>query len=105
MYIYNITTNVDESIHDSWFQWMQEHHIPNIIKVGNFNKALMTQVLIKEEMGGITYSVQFTVNTKEILEKYLQIEEQNLLNEGQKLFGNKMGSFTTVMKVVDEFKQ
>ena len=105
MYIYNITSNIDESIHDSWFEWMQEHQIPRIIKIGKFDRALMTQVLIKEEMGGITYSIQFKVKTKEILEKYFIEEEQNLLNEGQKLFGEKMGAFTTVMKVVKEFNK
>ena len=105
MYIYNITTNIDESIHDSWIDWMKEHHIPKILKIGKFDKALMTQVLVKEEMGGITYSIQFTGDSKEILQKYFENEEQKLLNEGQKLYGNKMGAFTTVMKIVKEFKK
>ncbi|MCF6297056.1 MAG: DUF4286 family protein [Flavobacteriaceae bacterium] len=105
MYIYNITTNVDESIHDAWFKWMEETHILNVLAAGKFSKALMTQVLVREEMGGFTYSVQYTIESKEKLEKYLLEKEQELQNEGFKLFGDKHGSFSTVMKIVDEFKQ
>lgn len=104
MYIYNITVNIDESIHDDWLQWMEEKHIHKIMARGNFTKALMTQVLVREEMGGLTYSIQFNAESKSQLEKYFMEEEQKLLNEGQKLFGNKLGSFTTVMKKVGEFE-
>jgi hypothetical protein len=84
---------------------MKETHIPKVISIGNFCKALMTQVLIKEEMGGFTYSVQYTTDSKELLEKYFFEEDQKLQNEGRKLFDNKFGSFTTVMKIVKEFEK
>lgn len=105
MYIYNVTTNVDESIHDSWIKWMEETHIPKVIASGNFTKALMTQVLVKEEMGGITYSIQYSSPSKENLEKFFNEEDQKLQNEGRKKFDSKFGSFTTVMKIVKEYKK
>ena len=104
MYIYNITTNVDESIHKEWLDWMEGTHIPDILATGNFYKALMTEVMVKEEMGGITYSVQFTSKSKEKLEKYLLQEDQKMQDEVMRLFGNKFGTFTTVMKIVKEMK-
>ena len=105
MYIYNVTTNLDESIHSEWLNWMKEIHMPKVISAGNFIKGLMTQVLVKEEMGGYTYSVQYTCNSKELLEKYFLEEDQKLQNEGRKKFDNKFGSFTTIMKVVAEIKK
>lgn len=104
MYIYNITTNVDESIHKEWVDWMEGTHIPDILATGNFYKALMTEVMVKEEMGGITYSVQFTSKSREKLEKYLLNEDQKMQDEVMRLFGNKFGTFTTVMKIVKEMK-
>lgn len=104
MYIYNITTNVDESIHKEWLDWMEGTHIPDILATGNFYKALMTEVMVKEEMGGITYSVQFTSKSREKLEKYLLNEDQKMQDEVMRLFGNKFGTFTTVMKIVKEMK-
>lgn len=100
MYIYNITTNVDESIHKEWLEWMKGTHIPDILATGKFYKALMTEVMVKEELGGTTYSVQFTCDTKEKLEKYFLEDDQKMQSEGMKLFENKFGDFTTIMKVV-----
>jgi len=104
MYIYNITTNVDPSIHEEWLDWMKETHIPDMLSTGCFYKSLMTEVMVKEEMGGITYSVQFTSKSKENLQKYLHNNDQEMQGKMKKLFGNKFGTFTTVMKIVREMK-
>ena len=34
MYIYNVTTNIDESVHDEWLHWMKEIHIPDVLATG-----------------------------------------------------------------------
>ena len=104
MHIYNITTNVDESIHKEWLAWMEGTHIPDILATGNFYKALMTEVMVKEELGGITYSVQFTCESKEKLEKYLLKDDQKMQGEMIRLFGNKFGTFTTVMKIIKKIR-
>jgi uncharacterized protein DUF4286 len=103
MYIYNVTINIDESVCDKWLNWMKDVHIPEMLKTGKFSKALMSQVLINEEMGGVTYSVQFTCDSKETLEKYYLEDAQKLRGEGHKLFKNKFGAFRTEMKVIKEF--
>lgn len=103
MIIYNVTINVDESIHDEWFNWMQEIHIPEVLSTGKFIKALMSQVLVKEDLGGITYSIQYTSDSKEALVKYYQEDAQRLRDVVFKKFGNKFGAFRTEMKIVREF--
>lgn len=103
MIIYNVTINVDESIHDRWMQWMTEKHIPEMLKTGKFTKALMSQVLVEEDLGGITYSVQFTCESRAILEAYYQNDAEEMRREGFELFGNKFGAFRTELKVVREF--
>ncbi len=103
MYIYNVTINIDESVHDQWLEWMQEKHIPDVLKTGKFSKALMTQVLVNEDMGGVTYSVQYTCDSKETLEKYYSEDAQKLREDGNNLFANKFGAFRTEMKIIKEF--
>lgn len=103
MIIYNVTINVDESIHEEWINWMQETHIPEVLSTGKFTKALMSQVLVKEDLGGITYSVQYTCDSKDALMKYYQEDAQRLRDEVFKKFGNKFGAFRTEMKIVREF--
>ena len=103
MYIYNITINIDESIKSTWLKWMQAKHIPEILATGKFSKALMSQVLINEGLGGITYSVQFTCKSKELLDKYYLEDADKLRQESFRLFGDKFGSFRTEMKIIKEF--
>ena len=59
MIIYNVTVNIEESIADEWKNWMINTHIPEVMDTQLFIKATMTKVLVNEEMGGITYSIQY----------------------------------------------
>ena len=102
MYIYNVTTNIDESVHDEWLKWMQETHIPDVLATGRFLNAKMSKVLVEEEMGGITYSVQFTTIDKATLQKYYNEDAPRLREETQKRFANKFVAFRTELEVVSE---
>ena len=102
MIIYNVTTNIDESVHDKWLHWMQEKHIPEILATGKFSSARLTKVLIVEEMGGTTYSVQFTTDSKETLEKYYTQDAPKLRQESMQLFGDKMVTFRTELELISD---
>jgi len=102
MYIYNVTTNVDEYIHDKWLNWMKVEHIPKMLATEKFTKAKMSQVMIEEEMGGVTYAVQYTTDSLDTLEEYYTHFAENLMNEGTKLFGTKIVIFTTELQVIAE---
>lgn len=103
MYIYNVTSNIDESIHDDWLKWMREDHIPQMLATGKFSTAKMCKVLVEEEMGGLTYSVQYTTTSKEVLEQYYKEDAPRLRQEGLKLFADKMLAFRTELEVVNEY--
>ena len=101
MFIYNVTINIDTSIHDSWLNWMNEEHIPAMLATGKFGSALMTRVLVDEEMGGLTYSVQYKTDSKETLEKYYT-EDADTLREQGKAFEGKFVAFRTELQIVSE---
>lgn len=102
MYIYNVTTNIDESIHEQWLSWMQKKHIPQMMATGKFTNAKMCRVLIEEEMGGFTYSVQYATTSKETLQKYYEEDAPKLRQEGLNLFADKMLAFRTELEIVSE---
>ncbi|MBT8256742.1 MAG: DUF4286 family protein [Bacteroidia bacterium] len=101
MYIYNVTINIDESIHDEWLQWMQDEHIPAMLNTGKFTNALMTRVQVQEEMGGITYSVQYRTDSKDTLERYYA-ENADDLRAQSKPFEGKFVAFRTELEVISE---
>ena len=102
MIIYNVTINIHESVHDQWFSWMQKKHIADVLATGKFSSARMVKVLIEEEMGGVTYSIQFTTDSKETLQKYYEEDAPRLREEGLQLFGDKMLAFRTELELISE---
>jgi hypothetical protein len=102
MYIYNVTTNIEESVHDEWLKWMKEKHIPDMLSTGKFNYAKMSQVIIEEEMGGTTYSVQYSTDSLETLQVYYKEDAVRLRDEAFKLFKGKFVTFKTELKVISE---
>lgn len=102
MIIYNVTINIDESVHDQWLQWMRNKHIDDVLSTGLFTSARMVKVLIDEEMGGQTYSVQYFTDSRQKLEDYYKNHASRLRNEGLSLFADKMVAFRTELEVMSE---
>jgi len=102
MFIYNVTSNIDESIQHEWLKWMKEKHIPDMLNTGKFTKAKMCQVLVNEEMGGVTYSVQYTTDSIETLHQYYKEDASKLRDETMQLFKDKFVAFRTELKVISE---
>ncbi len=101
MHIYNVTINIEEDIHDRWLQWMEEEHIPDMLATGKFTAAKMCRVLVEEEMGGLTYAVQYTTDSKETLEKYYR-EDAERLRAQSNPFEGKFVAFRTELHIISE---
>jgi len=103
MYIYNVTVNIAEEVEKQWLDWMRKTHIPEMLNTGKFYKAKLVKVLIKEDLGGITYSVQYTAKSRELLEEYYQEYAAGLRKKVMQLFSNKFVDFRTELQVIEEF--
>lgn len=104
MILYNVTINIDDSVHDKWLAWITEKHIPEMLNTGKFSEARLVKVLVDEEMGGTTYSVQYTTESKAMLERYYKEDAPGMRQEGLQLFADKMVAFRTELEVIKEFK-
>lgn len=102
MILYNVTINIQESVHDQWMHWMQTKHIADVLATGKFSAARLVKVLVEEEMGGTTYSIQYTTDSKETLERYYTEDAPRLREEGLQLFGDKMLAFRTELELISE---
>ena len=102
MIIYNVTLNIEESIHNEWLIWIKTH-IPQVLATGKFVEARLTRVLIEEEMGGVTYSIQYKAKNRRDLEDYYTNYADKLRQDGLKKFAGKMLAFRTELELIDEF--
>ena len=103
MYIYNVTINIETPVEQDWLRWMQEKHIPAMLATGKFYEAKLCQVIVQEEQG-VTYSIQYTTESKETLEKYYAENAEQLRKEGHSLFGDKFVAFRTELKVINHVR-
>ena len=102
MIIYNVTVNIDNTVHQEWLSWIKDH-IPQVLATGKFTEAKLTKVLVQEEMGGPTYSIQFKAHNREALDSYYKEDAERLRQDGLKRFADKMLSFRTELEVIDEY--
>ena len=102
MLIYNVTINIDDSVHDDWLNWMRDRHIPDMLATGKFSHAKMTKVLVDEEMGGTSYSIQYTTKDRNTLDAYYKEDAERLRKDGMKLFADKFVAFRTELEVISQ---
>lgn len=103
MILYNVTINIHESVHDKWMSWIKEQYIPGLLNTGKFHKARMVKVLVEEEMGGTTYSVQFETPNKETLDRFYKEDFDHFESQARTLFGELMLTFKTELELISEF--
>ncbi|MDG3582467.1 DUF4286 family protein [Galbibacter pacificus] len=102
MYIYNVTVNIEEQVHNEWLDWMQKELIPDMLATGKFTSAKIIKVLVEEEMGGITYSVQYFTKDRETLQRYYIEDAQDLRNKALQKFADKFVAYRTELEIVSE---
>lgn len=102
MYIYNVTINIDGSVHDEWLHWLQNTHVPDMLATQKFLGARIVKVLVEEEMGGTTYSIQYFTQNKEMLQRYYDEDADRLRQESQRKFGGKFVAFRTELELISD---
>lgn len=73
-----------------------------MLGTGKFTSAKICKVLVEEELGGTTYSIQYTVQDRPSLQRYYEEDAERLRAEGQKYFPNKFVAFRTELEVINE---
>jgi len=102
MIIYNVTINVEDSIHYDWLFWIKPH-IKEVLATGKFVSAKMSKILVEEEIDGTSYSIQYIAKNNEDLQAYYAEDAPRLRESGIAKFGSKMLAFRTELQIIEEF--
>ncbi len=100
MILYNVTVNIDPTVHDDWVQWMKTKHIPDVLATGMFTENRFLRVLNTEEGEGFTYSVQYAAPTMEHYERYRAEFASALQAEHTARYQNRFVAFRTLLEWV-----
>lgn len=102
MIIYNVTINIDDSVHDDWTVYMTEVHIKDVMNTGLFKEARFSRILAEEE-GGKSYSVQYLCESMEKLDEYQAQHAPKLQEEHTQKFAGRFVAFRTLLRVDKTF--
>lgn len=100
MIIYSVTVKIDLSVHDEWFSWMKNNHIPDVIATKKFIDYRMFKILVDNESDGITYNIQYSAKTMTDYFDYLNNDAEALQVEHGAKYKDKFVAFRTLLKEV-----
>lgn len=100
MILYNVTTNIEPSIHGEWLNWMLNSHIPDVMTTGMFLEYHMLKVISDDESGGFTYSVQYLCASMEKYQQYEDIYAPALRADYLSRYKDSSVSFRTILEVI-----
>lgn len=104
MILYNVTVNIDETVHDDWLKWMKEVHIPDVMATGLFLESRIARIHAEEE-GGLSYAISYLCESKAVLEQYNTLFAPKLQREHALRYNGRFAAFRTILEVVGEFKK
>jgi hypothetical protein len=97
MIIYNVTVNIDHSVHDEWLQWMKEKHIPDVVATGCFLEGNIFRVLVEEDQG-TSYSIQYRSKSMDEINRYMKEFAPALQKEHTEKYKDKFVAFRTLLE-------
>ncbi|CAN5389117.1 DUF4286 family protein [soil metagenome] len=101
MIIYNVTVNIEESVHEEWLAWMKNFHVPEVMRSGKFTSSSILRVIGDEDSGGKTYCIQYSCNSMSDFKTYEHEHAQALRAEHTAKFKDKFVAFRTLLETVD----
>jgi hypothetical protein len=100
MILYNVTVNVDTDTHEEWLSWMQRVHIPKVLATGFFVEHKMLKLLTEVENNGVTYSVQYFLESMDAYDEYASNYSPTLQKEHSLRYEGKYVAFRTILEVL-----
>lgn len=100
MILYNVTVNIDSAVHDEWLTWMKEQHIPAVMQTGCFLSNNIYRLLTTEEGEGYTYSIQYTCDSMQSLQRYMEHFAPDLQKEHAERYKDKFVAFRSLLEKI-----
>lgn len=102
MIIYNITMQVEWSIHDEWLEWLLEEQIKSVLDTGLFTHHRLVRLLEVEETEGPTYALQYFTGSLQQYHQFKHEHAEKMERRSQLKWGDRFISFGTVMETIEQ---
>ena len=101
MIIYNVTVKINADLEKDWTDWMQQIHIPDVLKTGLFKEHKLCKLLHDDEDGGVTFAIQYFCENMDDFQTYQKEHAPTLQKEHTERYNGQYVAFRTLMEVVE----
>lgn len=99
MFIYNVTVNIGDDIHQDWLNWMKTKHMQDVMKTGCFvDSGIFKLLYVNDE--GHTYSIQYRFLEMSDFERYQSEFAKTLQAEHTERYKDKFAAFRSILQAV-----
>lgn len=102
MIIYNVTVKVDDEIVDDWLKWMQDVHIPDVLRTGCFVDHDIMQLKFPKDDEGQTFAIQYSCESMNDLDTYHRSHATALQKDHIARYGDRVVAFRTILERFDK---
>jgi hypothetical protein len=100
MILYSITFNVENVIHEQWFNWLKSVQIPPILLSGLVADYKIMRMLDEHDNGGTTYSCQLFMNDLADVAQYENEYEAPFMAAVEQNYKGQYVMFKTLLEVL-----
>lgn len=102
MYIFNTTYHAADAHIEPFLEWIKNEYITQAIQSKQLSDPQLALIMAKENGSeGNNYSLQFKVESIDILERWYKETGCALLNKMHLKFGLEVSGFSTIMKIIE----
>lgn len=100
MIIYNVTTIMEESIHQEYLEYMHKIHMPEVMSTGKFVDCKLYR-LTEPENEGVTYCSQYFAENIQNINEYRAKYSPKLQEDFKSKFENNFVSFRSILELAE----
>lgn len=100
--LYNVTIQIEHSVHNEWLAWMKRVHMPAMIDSGFFEEYTISRLMGNDETGGFTYSIQYLAPNFSAYQEYQEKHAAAMQKSHDQKFKGKYVVFRSIMKVIEQ---
>jgi hypothetical protein len=102
MIVYSVTITIDKNIESEWLKWMNEIHIPEVIKTGYFiDWTVKRLILPADKESEMTFRVDYFLSNFEDYQEYLIKSAPKLQEEHSAKFEGKFKASRMVYAIIE----
>ena len=101
MYLFSITINIEDSLCEEWFSWVNLKIKPLLLNDSLVQKFRVLKVLSEEENNGTSFSFQYDIATLVDINLFEERYDTEVAIEMYRLYSEKFVEFRTRLEVVE----